>query len=85
VIERLSGIRHVDHVERHGKRSRVHQNAEHEDHVQRITHNVNLELTAISYESTEVAAHLLIASKATDANLSTCLFYVSPKLMYSMV
>jgi len=74
VIERLSGMRHVDHVERHGKRSRVQQNAEHEDHVQRISHNVNLELSAASYVSAEVAAHVLITSKATNANVSTCLF-----------
>jgi len=67
-------MRHVDRVERHGKRSRVHQNAEQEDHVQRISHNVNLELSAASDVSAEVAAHLLIVSKATNANLSTLLF-----------
>ena len=57
-----------------GKRSRVHQSAEHEDHVQRTFNNVNLELSAASDVSAEVAAHALITSKATDANLNDVCF-----------
>jgi len=67
-------MRHVDHVEGRGKRSRVHQNVEREDHVQRTSHHLNLELSVASDESAELAVHVLITSKATYANLSTCLF-----------